>query len=250
LAGVVVEAYVWDIPTDTDLIVGSEVTDGEGNAKHYLNTNDYHSFKFYVGGELQLATSRFKIVTTPLEYVLYDTEKTKLQEWLELQSVTVDLTYDNATDLITFTWDDQNSITDMFCLNVTASNGTSMNSACSTSLDGSLTYTIVEYNVSYYAEGRARYAESGNWYKLAELTVDKREGFRGWFGDTSALVIGMIIFLVIGMLALVNKNIAIVGGSLALILGYFFGIIPGLGLLMGVLALAAIVLMIINKRHE
>ena len=61
-------------------------------------------------------------------------------------------------------------------------------------------------------------------------------------------MIGFIIFVVISTLALINKNIAVVGAMFASMILYFFGIIPGIITLMGILSIGVIILVAMNKQ--
>lgn len=248
LSNVLVQAYRWDIATNSTELVETEYTDSDGNAILDLQLGTtYYSFKFYTNGNLRLSTDKFKIFDTTLEYTITDEETTRLEEWLQINNIVSSLTYSNSTDIITYTWNDGRSIADNFCLNVTASNGTSYHHSCSTSSTSSLTYTITKFNISYVAKGWARYGDSGNWYILETLSVDSKEGFRDYFGNTTALMIGFIIFIVIATLSLINKNIALVGSMFGVILLYFFGILPGITSLMGLITIGVILTVIINK---
>lgn len=248
LANVLIEAYKYDVATSSDTLVESQYTDSAGNAIFglKLGTTRY-SFRFYQDGVLKLNTTRFKLFATSYEYVIDDTEISRIADWLILDNgMDWDLTYTNATKRINFTWQDSTyNLAGKYCLNVTDYNKTYY-SACSIYNTSSLAYTITTLNVSYIAEAYV-ISSQGNRFTLEFLGIDTREGWRN-LGTNISIILSLIIFLTIGMLGLVNKNLAVVMSGAALLMLYMFGVMPlsWVGLV-GVLSLAAIILVVINR---
>jgi len=251
LANVFIEAYRWDIPTNEDRLVETEYTDSDGNAIFDLQTGStYYSFRFYQGGVLQLTTTRFKIFSTTLEYILRGSETTVLQEWLEISDITASITYSNTTRLVTYTWDDTSSVADNFCLNITSYNQTYY-SGCLATASGSLNYTLPDFNVSYVAQGLARYSGTNRYYVIASRTIHLFRDWRTYLGGDNSLTAAIFIHLVVSLLLITNKNSMIIGNLAAIIMLYLFNISPfGLGTVTLLCTMGIVLLFITNKRRE
>ena len=252
LEGVLVEAYRYDVDTDSDILVETETTDNSGNVVLDLQTGSvYYSFKFYIGGDLELATNRFKLFATEYEYVLSKEGTSKLAEWLSLNNnINRALTYNNDTQLVLFDWDypADLSLVSQICMNVTG-NGSTWNSNCSSAIDSSFQYTLESHNITYTATAYV-YTDTGNGFVLDVLGIDLRTTAK-IFGRDVGVVLALLILLSISLIGLVNKNVAIVSSLLGLIIVYLFGLISfSLAVLVGIISLGVIVLFVINKRAE
>ena len=251
LEGIIIEAYRWDISSETENLIESKTTDSEGNALFSLKTNsEYYKFLFYKEGEIELTTSRFQIYSTILEYVLADIDSTALQEWLQINSITHDLIYTESTNLIAFTWNDASGIADSFCLNITDFNQTYL-SNCSSASSGTMHYTITQFNRTYVAHSKAKHTASQNWYTLDQLSINTYDKWSDHFGIDDAITFGWLIFTFIALIFVDNKNAAIVGSCGALLVLYFFGALPdavGITIIIGICVVGVIAMYIMNKR--
>lgn len=249
LSNIIIEAYKWDIDENNYDLVETESTDSNGEA--YLDLvvgTTYYKFLFYRDGLLQLETQRFKIFDTTLEYVLADIETTVLEEWMEIQTISANITYSNTTKLLTFIWNDLNSIANNYCFNITTYNQTYY-SNCSTSTSGSMTYILTEYNRSYDAEGYAKHSNSGKYYKIANYAVNLYESWMQFIGSANSLALSFILLITMALIAITNKSAIVLFSSIALIAMYWIGLLPiGLMSLMGILFIATIILIVINRR--
>ena len=250
LTNVFIEAYRWDIPTDTDKLVETEYTDNDGNAILNLKTgSEFYSFKFYMFGNLVLSTTRYKIFSTSLEYIISDTEMSIIEEYLQIKNIVGDVSFDNTTKLIRYTWDDPKGVGDKYCLNVTDYNKT-YSSECSTSATGTMTYTILNLNNSYVAQGLAKYVNTTHFYLIDEENINPVLGM-DTLGKADSLIIVLIIFIFFATMGVASKNLVLVFGGVGLFGIYFFGFTPlGFGTLIGVTSIVVLLLIVINKRGE
>lgn len=249
LENVLIRAYRYDTATATDVLVQSEYTDSGGNAIFGLRTGTtQYSFKFYQDDVLKISTRRFKLFATSYEYVISEAAATKLSEWILLDTGIVrTLTYSNLTNLVEFNWTYSGTLVDLFCLEVRASNYTQYHYGCSSNSTGSLDYTLTELNVSYIAVGKVK-TLNGNIFNLVVKYIDSRDGGKK-FSTNVSISISILIFLVLFLIGLVNKNIAIVSGLLALSVLSFFGILPlSLGMLIPMILVGVVILIIMNRR--
>lgn len=257
LANVFIVAERWDIPTNTYLQVETEYTDSDGNAILDLTLgSQYYRFSFYQSGVLQLQTTRFKIFSTSLEYILRDDTTSRLGEWVTISNaMTHSLTYSNSTNLVLFTWSGAPSIVSNVCLNVTSANLTRYYNNCSSSASGSLNFTITAFNISYTATGFVTTTTGYN-FVLEVLGIDTRTDWRTW-GVNLSLTLALLIYLVIALLGLsvglhyrTATNTTVIMGGLALGVLYWFEILPlSWPTIVSILAVSVITLFIINKRE-
>lgn len=247
LESVLVEVEKYNLDTGEYVLVESEYTDSGGICLVDLNKGTtYYRFKLYQDGVLIEQTNRFKIFVTTLEFVLADAETTVLQEYLQVRTISSHLFYDNTTKLVTFTWNDTNDYAAQICLNVTDLSQ-SYYSECSTADTDTLTYTILTLNQTYTAQGIA-VVSSGNSYVIATLGIDELITWRV-LGQGLGLMLGLVIFLVITMISLVNAKLAVIGAAVAFIMLYFLQVIPLTLLgLMGVISLVVIALIAMRGR--
>lgn len=249
LANVFIQAFRFDVAENIDKLVETEFTDSDGNAIFDLITgSELYSFKFFQAGDLKLETTRFKIFSTTLEYVLSESAPSALAEWVQIKTITSTLVYSNSTNIVTFSFTDSNNVADEFCLNVTNVNDSATATNCSSTLS-QLSHKITTFNVTYAARGYARFKNTNNYYLLENLIIDTTESFIFWVGAQNALSLGLIIFLVVSLLALINKNIAMSGAILGVILLSFLGIFPGgLQIIISFAAISIIIFIVINRR--
>jgi len=248
LQNVFIEAYKYDVPTDSDILVESEYTDFNGEViLNLAKGTTYYSFKFYVDGVLKLQTSRFKLFSTSYEFILRPASTSPLATWLILDSeVTRSLTFDNDSKLVNFSWDYPGDAVSQFCLNING-NGTNWTSSCSTDMTGSLSYTLTSFNISYLADGLAHV--NSTIFTLESLTIDTRTSLKDIFGSGLTLFIALIMFLTISLLGLVNKSVAVLMGMVAIMIMWLFALIPiGWISLIGILFIGIIIMVVMNKR--
>lgn len=255
LEGILVEAYKFDITTNTETLVESQLTDPEGNALFGLKRGTTrYGFQIYQGGVLRLNTTRFKLFATTYDYVIRSDVVSRLAEWLSIdRGVTRTLNYSNYTNLVHFDWSYSLSTIDQVCLNVTSVNQ-SWYGNCSNSSTSNLNFTISTVNISYVATAYAR-TTTGYTYVLESLGIDTWDSWRT-MGTNLSLALSFIVLLVFGMLGLgvsdttTQKGNVVVGMLCAgLVILYLFKLLPlSFGGLVGIITVAVIILIIINKR--
>lgn len=250
LSNVFIEAYRWDIPSDTDKLVETEYTDNDGNAIFNLKTgSEYYSFKFYQAGVLVLSTTRFKIFSTLLEYIISDSETSIIEEYLNIKTIVGSVSYDNSTKVITYEWVDYDKAADKYCLNVTDHNHTYSNQCLTTSI-GSMTYTLTDFNVSYIAQGLAKYVNTTHFYLVDEESINSVLGM-DTLGKGDSLIIAFVLFVFFATLGIVSKNLILILSGVGVVALYFFGFTPlGFGAVLGAISIIMLLLIIINKRSE
>ena len=168
---------------------------------------------------------------------------------MEIRGIQHSLTYSNTSNQVLFTWTDVDSIADRFCLNISDFNQ-SWYSGCSNNASGTLSYTITELNKTYVAHSMARYSGTDHWYVLDTLNIDTR-GFWRILGMANSIVLSFVLVLTISLIFMWNKNLAVIGATFSVIILYLFGLSPiSLGTSIGVCCIAAIILIIMNKRFE
>jgi len=251
LQNVFIEAYRWDIPTDTDKLVETEYTDSDGNAIFDLKTgSEYYSFKFYQGGILQLETTRFKIFSTTLEYTLSEQVTTRISENLRMQTIDATISYNNNTKVVTFTWDDQQSVADNYCFLVTDSN-TTYYYECSTTTSSSLNFTLPAENNTYYASGLGRYADTDRYYTLIDKTINLYRTWQRILGIDNSIMVSFIVHLTITLLFLSSVNAVIIGNIASIIILSLFSLSPfSIEIVIGIAALGLVLLWLTNRRRE
>lgn len=257
LQNVFIEAYKYDVATGTSTLVESQYTDSEGKALFGLKKGTTrYNFKFYQDGVLKLATTSFKLFSTEYTYVLREDTTTILSEWINLKnSLDSDLSYTSTSLLVNLEWNNTLTTLATICLNITNTTG-NVWSNCSTSNTSSLNHTITLRNTTYYAASYATLT-SGTTFILDTLSIDLSNEWSEKWGASFGLSIALIIFVFISMFGLViggyksGANVTIVLGVTALIMLSFLNILPITGApLLGIVLIALILLVMINKKEE
>jgi hypothetical protein len=260
LQGTLIKVFSYNVGTGQDTLVAADETDDEGIIVESLIPNtQYYRFVFYRDGELVLNTTRFKLFSTTYKYILGKEADNPLSEWIDIsQKTNSNLTYNNNTHLINFSWNYINgNLINQFCL-IVEGNNTEWYNSCNSDKNDSLSYTINTFNISYIAIGKA-ITTTGNTYNLEILGIDTGISLRILLGTSATLFISLIIFLTLNLLVLgitgdpfgvkTGINIVIFMSMIVLIGLRLFSLLPiGWTGLMGILMVGFILLIVINKK--
>jgi hypothetical protein len=243
----VIRAYRLDIGTDKFIEVEEEQTDSEGDAVLRLEADDvFYKFEVWQNGIRQVATQRFIVNQANYEYTVgFIVGETPLITNLKIKQIKSNLTYTSETKTFNFTLSDSSSIATLFCLNVTNSTD-EVFSACSTSNDDSLAYTVVQSEGRFDATSYA--TVDGRTFIIGRAST-QFGGFHDEFGNKITIGLAVLMFLVIALMSVASPKIAVFGGTFALMGMYFLGLIPlGYAGLIGLIVLAVISVILMKER--
>lgn len=249
LQNVLVEAYRFDTDLNANLLVGMETTDQAGKVKFNLKSGtEYYNFKFYQNGVLKKQTGSFKLFDTSYQFIIFDVGTPIFVEKFNLGTGLASyLNYSNVSNIVVFGWTYSGAGVSSFCLNITDFNVSYFGQCSTITTSSQLNFTITQFNKTYYAVGAA-ISTTGNRYILKTLTINTINSWKVWTKELG-LPIAVILFMIITMLFLVNKNIAIIGVFLALAIISFFSLTPltTVGII-GIVCVGVILLFIMNRR--
>lgn len=220
LSGKVVEAYKYDLGTNSYTLVSTEETDTNGQVIMYLDTTYKH--RFYVKdsyGNIEFIQEAMTLVSTSYTFTVTDETTTTYQNLFTLDR-TLQIPGDegdNTQYLINYTWDDSTTnLINRICLDVsnsTIQNVSFMYHNCSTSDSGTMAYLLLNksgyFTISGYvyatADG-ARYSlDSGSMTIRPEYDIFDKEGVLYAF-----LFIGTMAFLGLSSTFVIGSGGAIV----------------------------------------
>lgn len=208
LPNVLIKAYVYNQQTNNYSMVESEYTNTEGQAYFSLNLNSYYRFEFYQDNILKISTGKFKLTVTDLYYIITEETFTPIQQWMDINTIQSNISYDKTTKIAKFEWHDVSNISSNICFNITKANETSCAyCTCSTAIGGSISHTIGDLNVSYIGIGYATHNE-GTTYPIETVHITKQLAYE-IFGEES-FGLAFILYLVSGLMGLANPIIGMV----------------------------------------
>lgn len=180
-----------------------------------------------------------------MEEYLYNT--TPIQNIVKARTIDSTLVHYTDTDVVNFTWTDNDNVSIEICLKVESTNQT-LNLECSGNQSGTLLYTLTATNVSYVATGYARMVGGGR-NILNQIGIDLREMWEDLY-STDGGIYALIIFLTIGLMGLANPILGVLLGTFALIIIFLFNIIPlSLPMLMGLIVMAGMIIFSMTRRN-
>lgn len=249
LTNILIEVYRFDIPTNKYILVDTKKTDTDGNGVVNVNTNGAeYKIKLYQGTTLAVETGRFQMFNTNYEYTINAISNNPLSEYLRVKTdLSHTLTYTNSTKFVNLSYTKTGSLINNVCLLITA-NTTNYYNACSQTSINELTYTLTQLNLSYTAIASVN-TTTGNTYQISTLSIQTRTTLKDILGNGTGLLLGLIIFLLLSFLAIINVNAAIIGGIVSIIFLWLFGLLPvGTPGLVTLISFGIISLIIINRR--
>ena len=250
IPSVLIQAYEFDVGSNSNILRETSVTDSQGQAvMNLVQYTKLYNFKFLVNNQVVLATSTFPLFTNIYPYVLsFNATNNALGDYLSIISnLNGVITYTNSTKVVSWPYTYSGSLVNQFCLNVTDLNQT-YSSQCTTNYSATLSYQITQLNTTYLAFAYTL-TNSSNLVGIDAKTIDTHQTLALVLGALLSVGIFFFVELFFGLLSIYNKNVAIVGFTLGWWIGTFLGIAPwGLVGLSSITLFAIVILIVMNRR--
>lgn len=200
-------------------------TDDKGQTVFHVKTEDvdYKLALYEYDGDLVYLSNPIRMIcqTTPCIYTLFiDTTELDLTTFTNIQK---SLTFDSATGIFTFIWNDPSQASQTMNLSVYQDTGTSSTIICSsssTSYTGTLICDVSAYTGTLRAEV-VRVASSPT--IIAQLTQIIRDTFIDAGGGAIGLFFGALMVIIFALVGIFNPIIAIILSMLSFLFLLFLG---------------------------
>ncbi len=251
LPQILVEAWLYDVGTDTYSLVQSEITSPDGTIQMQLILGSNYRFRFYQNGILVDSTIRFKLVSTSVTFKITTAEK-PLEATVELRKLVTNFLWVNTTKNISFEFSKANDVKGLVDICWAVENLSSQNistlyntcwlvSAFPSDQDDYIILTTRGY-FRAYAYGII----DGITYSIDFLEIDLRQA--PVFGN-EGLFLGLLVLLALGGLGLASRNpaVTIVMVLFAIIINSmtFLWVIPWYALIS--IIVVGVILLIVSK---
>lgn len=202
----------WDLVTDTFYLVNTIITDSNGQASSNLRLNDaYYVYMVSYQGTLYLTTEAATQVATTRTLQIFINQQSNLYE--TFLNVENSLTFDNSTNITTFTYTDPSNSISGGCIIVKELTGVGINvitQSCSTSTASVLAVDLTPYgNGNYVIDGRLSYNTGTQivYYTANSINVAIGTDQRFLVIGRSAQVISMVFIGTMAMIGVATGSI-------------------------------------------
>lgn len=252
LEGAVIKVTKYDIGTNTYRVMEIVQTNFEGQAELNLqkNTEFYRFILEFPVGHFRKQTNPTYIYEDEITFQINTVEQVGTQ-FFNTEGVTHTLSFDDATDRFTFTYDDPKNLAAQGCLEVykitLVGNGSELvNSSCSSSSSGTVYAGVDAVNGTSY-EAKTFVTLASEDMLLNEKIVQFKESLP--FGLAGILGIALITIIFAVGLGAWNPVVALIITPIPLLFGVVVGLVDlGIGMGIGVFAACIVIAMMIHNR--
>lgn len=189
--------YRYYVNTNDYINVVTRRTDFQGIAKINLQLDsEYYKFEIYYNGALKYATEKAYITETAYDFTI-NQEGLTLDEFYSVINTIGSLSFNNATDMMTFTYLDSSGSVDQGCLEinlVSAAAETLYNKTCLSSAGGSISIYLINTTGRKYTAAATLTVDSQE-YLFDTLTM--QYDTRTDFGSVGLFVVAFLLIIMI-----------------------------------------------------
>jgi len=219
LSNYIVEAWKYELSTNTYSLVSTEETDTNGQVIMYLNTNKKHLF--YVkdqNGNTKYTSDTMTLVSASYTFIVIVGEELIYQDVLDLErNLQVPDEYKAVSPyVINYTWSDVNNLIDRICLavyNTTIQNMSTYDDACSTADSGTLSISLIATEGYFPIVGYVIATTDKEKYILDTGSITLRTAYDVF--NTEGLIYA---FLFVGTMAFLSLGVATTVGAPAAVM--------------------------------
>jgi len=203
----------------------------------------WYKFIIYDTNQIYLSTSATKITTSPVYFNIFRGQQI-FYSINTINNVLGNITYDNTTQVFTYTYVDPSATIRQACLNIvrrTPMRDINVSNQCSTSVSGVINYNISSLPATgiIIAKALIDTNSTNSWFLQDEYQLQLDQAYKTIFNGYQGILFTLIFVSVFGMMGLWNPTVAITLSILGLavsgILGFISFSLGGFNLLIIIL---------------
>ncbi|NCD05863.1 MAG: DUF2341 domain-containing protein, partial [Spirochaetia bacterium] len=217
----------WIVSTNTFETVAIITTNEQGQAFANLQLyNVYYRFVVYQDGEIVKTTSAQKLSSTSLQIEI---SVSRNSDYLPFEDIAKTLTFNNETNVVSFSFVDSSGALASGCLKVynsTAYGLRLLSSECSTSVSSTLSYLATDNSTTYVAKGILTLDDNYNSVKSTDILTFKigDNPYNSTYEGTGYVVTILLIgTLLVAGIAMGSVVISLVGAGIGLFFVNYIG---------------------------